>query len=60
MVLVTDGELSFALFLYDSIRNFPQTVRSGFDAGTGSYQGLTLSPSSDRVIFRIDGKHKAS
>jgi hypothetical protein len=56
MVLATDGAISFALFLYDNIEDFPQTVRRGFDAGGGAnYQGLTLLSLSNDFIFRIDG-----
>jgi hypothetical protein len=59
MILATDGELSFALFRYDNTNDFPPMSFRGFDAGwEGAALGLSLLPSNDDLIFRIDGMYK--
>ncbi len=58
-MIVTDGSISFALFLYDeTVRHFMAPHRVGFDAGD-QRRSLNLDQSSgldvQELIFRIDG-----
>lgn len=62
-MLLTDGDISFAIFLYE---NFEQIIasfandevwESGFDAGIGrSGTRILGSGSTSELYFRIDGK----
>ena len=66
-VLATDGEASFAIFMYEDlqiVRNISSQERGrvGFDAGDQTRSSTVLYgveelPLSHVNIFRIDGKH---
>ena len=57
-VLVTDGESSFAIFLYDNPAIIQEIVdaRVGFDAGEGRRRTDVLDSLGTVNVFRIDGK----
>lgn len=63
-LLVTDGSLSFAIFLYENLAELISSINSvdlwelGFDGGDATrHTRLTLPGDASELYFRIDGKY---